>query len=174
MIANHPSLKLFFALWPDAPTRDALARLQAPVAGRHTPHDKLHLTMAFLGQQPVDALPALLDILESVPVSPMRLVVDCYGYFTRPRIAWAGVTAPPAELLAMQADLIARLAAAGFSTATHGTFKPHITLAREARGAPPDEMTAPVVWDVRELALVESVTANGKYRPIGRSHTADQ
>ncbi len=174
MIANHSSLKLFFALWPDAPTRDALARLQAPVAGRHTPRDKLHLTMAFLGQQPADALPALLNILEGVPVPPMELVVDCYGYFSRPRIAWAGMTAPPAELLAMQADLIARLEAAGFSTATHGAFKPHITLAREARAAPPEQVTAPVVWDVSQLALVESDTSTGKYRPIGRSQTADQ
>jgi 2'-5' RNA ligase len=172
MITNHSSLKLFFALWPDAPTRDALARLQAPVAGRHTTHDKLHLTMAFLGQQPADALPALLDILESVPVSPMRLVVDCYGYFTRPRIAWAGMTAPPMELLAMQEDLIARLEAAGFSTATHGAFKPHITLAREARGAPQEGVATPVVWDVKELVLVESVAATGKYRPISRSRAA--
>jgi 2'-5' RNA ligase len=174
MIANHSSLKLFFALWPDAPTRDALARLQAPVAGRHTPRDKLHLTMAFLGQQPADALPTLLDILEAVPVPPMRLVVDCYGYFTKPRIAWAGLTAPPDALLAMQVDLMARLEAAGFSTATHGAFKPHITLARDARHAPPGEVAAPVAWDVRELVLVESVTASGKYRPLGRANTADQ
>jgi 2'-5' RNA ligase len=174
MIANHSSLKLFFALWPDAPTRDALARLQAPVAGRHTPRDKLHLTMAFLGQQPVDKLPALLDILEAVPVPPMRLVVDCYGYFVKPRIAWAGVSEPPEALLAMQADLMARLEAAGFSTATHGAFKPHVTLARDARSAPPGAPAAPVVWNVRELALVESVTSGGQYRPIGRADRADQ
>jgi len=169
MIANHPSLKLFFALWPDAPTRNALVRLQAPVAGRHTPRDKLHLTMAFLGQQPVDALPVLLDILSAVPVPPMRLTVDCYGYFTKPRIAWAGMQSPPDALLAMQADLMARLEAAGFPAATHGAFKPHITLAREARSAPPDAPPETVVWDVRELALVESDTATGQYRPIARA-----
>jgi len=170
MIANHSSLKLFFALWPDAATRAALARLQAPVAGRHTPAEKLHLTMAFLGQQPADALPVLFGILEAVPapVPPMRLTVDCYGYFTKPRIAWAGMQQPPAALMAMQADLMARLAAAGFSAATHGEFKPHITLAREAGAAPSAAPPATVSWDVRELALVESDPATGQYRPLTR------
>ncbi|MGO4379141.1 RNA 2',3'-cyclic phosphodiesterase [Pseudoduganella sp. RAF53_2] len=174
MIANHSSLKLFFALWPDTATRAALARLQAPVAGRHTPQAKLHLTMAFLGQQSADALPALFDILETVAVPPMRLVVDCYGYFTKPRIAWAGMNEPPAALLEMQAELMARLEASGFSAATHGAFKPHVTLAREAREAPPGQPPSPVTWDVRELALVESDTATGQYRPISRARTAGQ
>jgi 2'-5' RNA ligase len=168
MIANQSSLKLFFALWPDDRTRAALAHLQSPVVGRHTPPDKLHLTMAFLGLQPVDALPSLLDILEAVPVPAMRLEVDCYGYFTKPRIAWAGLSAPPDGLLAMQAELMARLEAAGFPAATHGAFKPHITLARDAREAPAMAPVAPVTWDVSELALVESDMATGQYRPLAR------
>lgn len=168
MIANQSSLKLFFALWPDERTRAALARLQPAVVGRHTPADKLHLTMAFLGQQAPDTLPVLLDILETVPVPAMRLELDCYGYFAKPRIAWAGMSAPPDALLSLQAELMARLAAAGFSAATHGAFKPHITLAREAREAPAITPAAPVTWDVRALALVESDMATGRYRPLAR------
>jgi 2'-5' RNA ligase len=63
---------------------------------------------------------------------------------------------------------MARLEAAGFSAATHGAFKPHITLAREARGAPPEAAFAPLAWEVTELALVESDTATGAYRPLAR------
>ena len=171
MIANHSSIKLFFALWPDAATRATLARLQAPVVGRHTPAAKLHLTMAFLGQQPVAALPVLLDILEAVPkpFPPLRLEVDCYGYFAKPRIAWAGMSEPPAALLAMQADLMARLESAGFSAATHGAFKPHITLARDARSAPDGAPPERVLWTVSELALVESDPATGLYYPQSKS-----
>lgn len=166
MIANQPSHKLFFALWPDADTRFALARLQQGVRGRLIPPEKLHLTMAFLGQQPAEALPVLRGILAETAVPPMTLLVDCYGYFQRPHIAWAGMRAPPPELLAMQADLMTRLEAAGFSAATHGEFKPHITLAREAKEAPAEFSAAPVLWRVRELALVES-RPGGAYLPVG-------
>lgn len=165
MIAKQAAHKLFFALWPDQEARQALARLQQPVRGRLIPADKLHLTMAFVGQQPAEALLVLLGILEEMPVEPLRLVVDCYGYFKRPQIAWAGMRAAPGELLALQAGLMARLEAAGFSAATHGEFKPHITLAREAKEAPEEFGFEPVIWQASGLALVESMP-DGRYVPI--------
>jgi RNA 2',3'-cyclic 3'-phosphodiesterase len=168
MIANQPAHKLFFALWPDDVARQALARLQQPVRGRLVPPEKLHLTMAFLGQQPANALPVLLGILHAVPLPPLQLDIDCYGYFKRPHIAWAGMSKPPAALLAAQAQLMEKLEAAGFSAATHGEFKPHITLAREAKEAPAAFDGAPVRWKVAGLALVES-RADGTYVPLALS-----
>lgn len=170
MIANEPAHKLFFALWPDDAARQALARLQEPVRGRLVPPEKLHLTMAFLGRQPADALPVLLGILHAVPLPPLQLDIDCYGYFKRPRIAWAGMRQPPAALLAAQAALMQQLEAAGFSAATHGAFKPHITLAREAKEAPAALDGAPVTWKVAGLALVES-RPDGTYAPLALSAT---
>jgi len=168
MIANQPAHKLFFALWPDQEARQALARLQQPVRGRLIPADKLHLTMAFLGQQPAEALPVLLGILEEMPAVALRLSIDCYGYFRRPQIAWAGPSAPPPALVALQAELMERLEAAGFSAATHGEFKPHITLAREAKEAPGEFSGAPVMWNVSGLSLVESMP-DGGYAPIAQN-----
>lgn len=158
--------KLFFALWPDPATRAALARLLPLVQGRHIPPAKLHLTLAFLGQQEEARLPALLAILERLAAPAMRLRIDCFGYFARPHIAWAGMAQPPAALLDMQAQLMAELTAAGFDPATHGEFKPHITLAREAKQAPPASAFDPVLWDVAQVALVESDTATGDYVPL--------
>jgi 2'-5' RNA ligase len=174
MITNQPSdaiiqpsgHKLFFALWPDEDTRAALARLQPLAPGRAIAPAKLHLTLAFLGQQPAAALAPLLAILEGLAVPALPLRVDCLGYFQRPRIAWAGMTAPPPALLARQAELMAKLEAAGFSAATHGQFKPHITLAREAKQAPAATAFAPVSWNVAQVALVESVMATGDYVPL--------
>lgn len=168
MIAKQPGHKLFFALWPDETVRQALVRLQQPVRGRLIPPEKLHLTMAFLGQQPAEALPVLREIWRAVRLPPLRLEVDSYGYFTRPHIAWAGMSAPPAALLVAQAELMARLEAAGFSAATHGEFKPHITLAREAKEAPAEFSGAPVLWEVAGLALVESLP-DGDYVPLAVS-----
>jgi len=145
-----------------------LARLQQPMRGRLIPLEKLHLTMAFLGPQPAEALPVLLGILEGMPSPPLRLVVDCYGYFKRPQIAWAGVSEVPAALLDLQAGLMERLEAAGFSTATHGKFKPHITLAREAKEAPAEFSGEPVVWEVAGLSLVESLP-DGRYLPLSKT-----
>jgi 2'-5' RNA ligase len=173
MITNQPSdaiiqpsgHKLFFALWPDEDTRAALARLQPLAPGRAIAPAKLHLTLAFLGQQPAAALAPLLAILEGLAVPELPLRVDCLGYFQRPRIAWAGMTAPPPALLAMQAELMAKLEAAGFSAATHGQFKPHVTLAREAKSAPSAAHFDPVPWHAREVALVESFPS-GIYAPV--------
>lgn len=168
MIAKQAVHKLFFALWPDDTVRQALVRLQQPVQGRLIPPEKLHLTMAFLGQQPAEALPVLLDILHATHVPPLQLTVDCYGYFKRPHIAWAGMSEVPAGLLAAQEELMERLEAAGFSAATHGEFKPHITLAREVKEAPAGFGGEPVVWNVAGLALVESMP-DGRYVPIAQT-----
>ena len=175
MITNQPSdaiiqpsgHKLFFALWPDADTRAALASLQPLVPGRAIAPAKLHLTLAFLGQQPAGALAPLLAILEELAVPELRLTINCLGYFQRPRIAWAGMTEVPPALMAMQAELMDRLSAAGFSPATHGEFKPHVTLAREAGTAPQQVGFEPVAWPAGEVALVESLP-DGGYLPVAR------
>lgn len=173
MIANEPegmpcagpTRKLFFALWPDAPRRAALAALQAPVAGRLTPPAKLHLTLAFLGHVAAGAVPALLAIRDRLAVPPLHLIVDCYGYFARPRIAWAGMTQVPDGLVALHAALVRDLEEAGFSATVHGAFRPHVTLARDARQAPPDAPAAPVAWPVERVVLVESLP-DGRYLPL--------
>jgi len=174
MITNHPAettntptRKLFYALWPNDAERAALAALQAGVQGRYTPRAKLHITLAFLGQQPADTVPTLLAILDELSLPPLRLEIDCYGYFARPRIAWAGMTQVPQPLLDLQADLVRRLEAAGISAATHGTFKPHVTLARESREAPPAAPFSPVLWQADRAVLVESLPS-GEYVVIER------
>ena len=43
--------RLFYALWPDAAARAALAAWQASLGGAPTRPDKLHLTLAFLGRR---------------------------------------------------------------------------------------------------------------------------
>lgn len=151
------SLRLFFALWPDDATRSALLRLQAMMQGQLTRYENLHVTLAFLGQQPAALLPDLKQILERLPRADITLTLDRIGYFTRKRIAWAGTHDVPENLLRLHQQLANALAALGLPPDTREDFKPHVTLARDA--APPsDTAFTPIVWHVNRIALVKSET----------------
>lgn len=168
MAAPERSLRLFYALWPDASTRDALTRLQQPLAGRKMHRADLHLTLAFLGAQPAALLPELLAILAALPKPDMALRLECLGYFPSSRIVWAGLQSTPAALLSLREALLAQLARHGISGAARGTFTPHVTLARNA--APPESVAIePITWHADRCVLVESVAEeNGvRYRVLG-------
>jgi 2'-5' RNA ligase len=151
------SLRLFFALWPDATTRTALMQLQAGMQGRLVPYDNLHLTLAFLGQQPVALLPALKDLLTRIPPATLMLTIDRLGYFPRKRIAWAGTHDVPQALLTLHQSLMEGLQRAGLVFDRQHDFKPHITLARDA-ALPADMVFTPILWQAGEIALVQSTT----------------
>src|SRR5690606_17510992 len=98
--------RLFYALWPDEATAMRLSSLQAPLGGRRTHASDFHLTLAFLGEQPPEALPALYGVLEDLHIPPLTLALDRYGAFARLQIAWAGMSAPPPELMQLRVDLL--------------------------------------------------------------------
>lgn len=157
--------RLFFALWPDPATRLALTRLQGALGGKPTPPEKLHLTLAFLGQQPASALPALHRLLENVPARAMQLQLDTYGHFSGPRIAWAGMREAPPALLALHEALMGELAALGLLAPDRGAFRPHVTLTRNVTAAPTAPL-APLPWLADEMVLVESSSATGRYQVL--------
>jgi 2'-5' RNA ligase len=157
---NRPSLRLFYALWPDEPVRDALTGLQSNLQGRLTRRANLHLTLAFLGSQPASLVPTLIDVLHQLPAPDMLLTLDRFGYFSRPRVAWAGLREVPAALTSLHAALNAALAQHDIVFERQAAFKPHVTLARNA-APPPDTSFEPIAWHPRQVALVESVSEDG-------------
>ncbi len=160
---NPGSLRLFYALWPDDTVREALAGLQTPLQGRLTQRANLHLTLAFLGSQPASLLPALYEILDDLPAAPITLLVDRLGYFAQQRIAWAGMRQVPPALTALHAALDDRLNLLHIEFERPPSFRPHITLARNA-AAPPDAPPAPILWQAGEVALVQSHSEDGAVR----------
>src|SRR5690242_10843202 len=102
-------LRLFYALWPDDATRNALTRLQLQVRGRKTRAPNLHLTLAFLGDQPAAMLPLLQTILRQLPPPAPALTLDRFGYFSGSRIAWAGMQEVPETLTQLQKTLARKL-----------------------------------------------------------------
>ena len=166
-VERTPSLRLFYALWPDEPTRARLAELQADINGRKVDAANLHLTLAFLGNQPRDSLMLLEGILQSLMLNPFTLTIDEYGYFSKPRIVWAGPSSPPETLISLQCALWQSLLDNGVPLKLAAVFKPHVTLARDAERL--DRVwTNDLEWTVDTIALVESTAIPGgvRYRPV--------
>ncbi len=163
-------IRLFFALWPDDMTRSALARLQFDLTGSKTRYRNFHITLAFLGEQDVDVLPKLEEVLAKLEGSSMHLQIDKRAHFARNRIAWAGMRDNCAELHSLQANLVASLREQNIHFADNAIFKPHFTLAREA-DAPPAMEFAPIAWHAKQVALVQSLdTADGLQYDVLASH----
>jgi len=156
------SPRLFYALWPDPDTARRLGGLQKSVQGRKTHIEDLHLTLAFLGNQPGDRLPLFERILSGLDLPALTLRIDTLGHFPNVGIAWAGMTHAPPALAALQEALVQALRAAGVPLRDGGRFRPHITLARAA-GRPAAFEGEPIIWQARTLALAAS-EAGGETR----------
>lgn len=158
--ADKP-LRLFYALWPDETTRDALVALQMQQRGRRTKAHNLHVTLAFLGEQQIDRLHMLEEILAGLPQAPVRLSIDRIGYFKRKRIVWAGSHAVPEALITLQQSLTLSLVENGVEFDCSTDFTPHVTLARDAE-PPLDAPFNTFHWEVTQVALVQSCQEHGQ------------
>lgn len=160
-------MRLFFAIWPDRAAREALAslgnRLAAAAGGRATPAEKIHLTLAFLGEVEPGRVALLHRVAAEVGGRSFRIALDCVGSFRRTRVAWAGSEDPAQELIALQADLAGRLRDSGFGLEERD-YSPHVTLARKVERAVPRARIEPVEWPVAEYGLVAS--AAGRYETL--------
>jgi len=180
-MADAPTLRVFFALWPNA---DIAARLHAiaqqqhtQLSGRVSRLDTLHATLVFIGNVAPERLPDLLAAAEVVEAPAFQLVLDQAGCWRHNHIAYLGAKQVPTALQRLQLALAERVRAAGFTIETRAYF-PHVTLLRKAAcgemifADPETENPAlnPVIWPVRDFVLVKSsMGANGsRYEPIGR------
>lgn len=154
-------LRLFFALWPDDPVRDALAEAAAPLLqacrGRRVAKRNYHLTLAFLGGVAAGRLDEIRTAAGTVRAPPFQLSMDCHGHWAKPRVAWLGCRQPPAAADALAQSLWTALEPLGFSPDPR-PFRPHLTVLRGSRACDWPGPVAPVAWPVRDFALVRSET----------------
>ncbi len=179
------TLRVFYALWPDAAARDALALLTRDAAtrtqGRAAPAANLHLTLAFVGDVAPDRGTDLCAIGATVAanVLPFTLTLDRTGTFRGTGITWLGASETPPHLEQLASDLTEALAAHGFAVERRA-FSPHVTLARRCRTPGDVGLAAPVAWAANRLALNASDLRSGAptYRelaswPLGPRVTDD-
>src|SRR5262245_14169687 len=99
-------MRIFFALWPPAEAARALAewarQAQRATGGSVTREEKIHLTLAFLGEagpeRAIEAARAVQGNAHALPIEEAR-------YWRDSRIVWAGPRETPPPLL----DLFKRL-----------------------------------------------------------------
>lgn len=171
-----PRHRMFFALWPSQPVRDALqaALPVLPAGTRAVAPQSLHVTLAFVGMVEITRVEALdrAGRAAAGAASPFGIRLDALAWWRRPAVLVARCTEPAPALLALAAALATRLADAGFLTEDR-EYRPHLTLARDLRALPaplPAVLEPPVAWQVREFVLVRSQSAAGgsRYEIVGR------
>lgn len=151
-------------------TRDALARVK--LRGRMTARENLHLTLAFLGEQPERAVPAIRQAMERAAGAPFALTLAAPGRFRQERgdIWWTGVQlCPPLEALARR--LRRALVQAGFPV-DEKPFRAHVTLGRGI--VLPEDFQREMLPDctarqeVISIALMQSARLGGvlTYTPV--------
>lgn len=135
-------MRAFVGLPLPDPVADALdAVAQALPAGRTVDCHNLHLTLAFLDDQPEQLLEALHDRLAALDWQAPRIVVthlDLFGGAT-PRLIAAAVARDPA-LDALRDKVRGAARHCGIDLPRE-RFRPHVTLAR-LRGRPAPDMLA--------------------------------
>ena len=160
--------RLFFAVWPAAPASQALAELArvlaAPLAARPTPREKIHLTLAFLGEV-VDAQVQLaIDAGDAVHGEAFDLALDHVGSFRKAKVAWAGSDQPPGGLIALNVALRDSLGRRSLPVEARD-FAPHVTLARKIAGPlPRTALPQPISWRAEGFSLVKS--HGGRYEDV--------
>jgi len=167
--ARRPTRRLFFALWPDTETRAALARETRKAVrrcgGRPVPPANYHLTLAFLGNQPVDLFDAIVAAAATVRAAPFELTLERYGHWPKPRVLWIGPSAMSpdgpgndvAAPAALASQLWDRLEALGMRREPR-PFRAHVTLARKVAALPEVPSPEPLIWHASSFALIESMT----------------
>ena len=152
-------MRLFFALWPDAAATAALADVAAELAqltgGKAVAAAKIHLTLAFLGEVEESRLAQALAAGAGVRCPAFDVALDQVGSFRGARVAWAGCSRPPAELVELQSALAGELVRRGFALDDR-PYAAHVTLARKVARALARKSTTPIGWRARALSLVRS------------------
>ena len=163
--------RIFFALWPDQRQRERLRDIISPVAkeveGRAIDRRNWHVTLAFIGELDVRYIPGLMDAARQVRMEPFRLRLDRLEFWPRPKIAAVVPPRVPPDMDVLVGKLHTLMRDVGVEPPER-VYRPHITVARNARHFEPIKLplSAEIEWS--RFELLESVGESGRtsYRPL--------
>ncbi|NUO63706.1 MAG: RNA 2',3'-cyclic phosphodiesterase [Gemmatimonadaceae bacterium] len=143
-------MRLFLAINPPSELRGSLAEAMRPLRDaapglRWVSAERVHLTVRFLGDQPIERLAEIRVAVDTAaarhveaPVALGRL--GAFPNFRRARVVWLGV-APDPRLELLHHDVEEACVRLGFEPEGR-PFRPHLTIARVPDGAPEEELRA--------------------------------
>lgn len=156
--------RLFFALWPDNRQRDRLRDVVNSVAktveGKIVDRRDWHVTLAFVGVFPENRVPYLLERAAEIKVEPFRLIFDRLEFWPRPKVASLCAATVSPDLQALVDSLNSVLLDLGL-TPEDRTYRPHITIARNARPFMTERLAQRSITEWSGFELVESVPVPG-------------
>ena len=137
----------------------------------------LHVTLAFLGEQPEDRLAALEQLARETAGSSVAGVLRLgaaghFGSSRAPRVLYVDLSGDLTRLIALQANLTGQLKIHNFPTEDR-PYRPHITLARRresAHGGPPAGWPPHV--EQRNIPMTTLTLMHSRLSPRGATYTA--
>jgi RNA 2',3'-cyclic 3'-phosphodiesterase len=145
-------LRLFFALACPSDLAEAICswRDSHEIDGRAVAKGNLHLTLAFLGNQPAAAVDSLKQLAIAVDVDRFTLRLDRMQIIGRDFACLIPSQSPP-PLMGLVEQLHAGLSTHGVALDSR-PFLPHVTLSRQVR-ALPDMQPQAFYWTVERFGL---------------------
>ncbi|WPC07039.1 RNA 2',3'-cyclic phosphodiesterase [Pseudomonas benzenivorans] len=155
---NATSLRLFFALRCPTELAERIAQWRDALGlhGHPVPPANLHLTLAFLGQQPSVRLAELGSLAATLKAAPFDLRLDTLVR-RRNGLLYLAPSEPPAALQELAEQLHQALRTAGFGLEER-PFLAHLTLMRRCTTRPPAANPS-FDWSVGHFALLASETS---------------
>lgn len=133
------TVRVFIALAPPDHAKEELARELRPAYGTHPRMrwnriEDWHITLAFLGELPAEAVPLLRAPLAGLAADhrPVRLALRGSGVFDD-RVLWSGIDGELDELNMLAAEVRTVVKNCGIAFEDR-PLRPHLTLARARRG----------------------------------------
>ena len=128
------AMRAFVAIGLPDDVKDALAAIQSELrVGRLADTEHLHITLAFLDDQPLVTVEAVHEALSDVSVAPFEMTirgVDAFGG-NNPRLIFAGIE--PSEALSKLRRKVSTAVQGAGVQLKRTRFRPHVTLARISR-----------------------------------------
>lgn len=173
LTAAAGTARVFFALWPDKALRrqlhQASGRLHQAHGGRRMKPDTVHLTLLFIGSIERERLPELQAVASAIRVPQFDVAFDQADCWRHNRIAFLTASQAPNGLFELVKALEVQVSQTGIAY-DRRSYKPHITLVRNADCTKIKPALEPIIWAAREFVLVESkVDSNGaNYQQLAR------
>ena len=152
-------IRVFFAIFPNEFVQQQLAHqaeiLEPTCGGRKIRTQNFHLTLLFLGDVSTNRIAVLQQTMKNISAKKFELSLDKICYWKRNQIIYIQTNQFPTELFFLVDSLKTALSEAGFLFDKY-TYKPHVTLIRQATHSAEIDLPIPIKWEVNEWSLIQS------------------